>query len=372
MMFGVVWRRATGAALMLAAAAGVLATTTASDATAAPLTAAAPRGAAAVPWKSVGAGWVLAQVATGRGKAALFLVSPAGTRYALPASDDPGFLVAWSGGKARALFELGSASELEQVNLQTGRASKIQIAGAGAVLGYTLPTGRDILAVTYHGSAASLGAYSQSGRLVAALATGGDSIFGIDAPDGASLAVSAPHGLRLVSSSGTALRDLTVPGTVPALGCSPVRWWTPATVLADCYTTSGTTFYSHLYLVPANGARPAELTPARIASHDLGDLGAWPLPSGLYLQSEGACGTLEINRQAANGAVTPVTVPGANAPSYGVLTAAGPRLLVQTLGCAGGGQLLWFNPATHSETWLFRGGVSAVVPFASPEDDGTI
>ncbi len=367
MMLGMVWRRAAGAALVIAATAGALGGTAASA-----VTAAAPRGTAAVPWKSVGPGWVLAQAAAGRGKTTLFLASPAGRTYALPASDDPGFLVAWSGDKSRALFELDSASKLEQVNLQTGRASRIQIAGADSVLGYTLPAGRDILAVTDHGSTATLGAYSQSGRLVTALATGDESVFGIEAPNGASLAVSAPHGLRLVSSSGRALRNLPVPGAAPALGCSPVRWWTPATVLADCYTASGKLFYSHLYLVPASGARPAEPTPARTASYDLGDIDAWQLPSGLYVQSEGACGTLEINRQAGNsGGVTPVTVPGANAPSYAVLTAAGPRLLVETLGCAGGGQLLWLNPATRAETWLFKGGVSAVVPFASPAD-GTI
>ena len=101
--------------------------------------------------------------------------------------------------------------------------------------------------------------------------------------------------------------------------------------------------------VPASGARPKALTPVRKSGMDLGDLDAWSLPSGLYLQSAGACGTLELNKQATNGSVAPVKVPGLPAgASVAVVTALGPQLLIHGLGCSPGGQLVWFNPATRA------------------------
>jgi hypothetical protein len=379
-MFGKVWRRAGSAALAGAGAAvvlgaGVLGGAGANAAAVTPGSrSVAPQGVAAVPWKSVGAGWVLAETGTTarRGPVTLYLVSPAGQKYALhtfsaSTSLNPA-LIAWSGDKTRALFELGSVNKLEQLNLQTGKASEFQLAGGGSALSYTLPTGQQVLAVAYSGSTATLATYSLSGKLVQVLASGKYSIEGSYAPNGTAVAVSVPTGLRLISSSGKVLKNLTVPNTASSMGCTPIRWWAADKVLAICFTKSGKSSYSHLYLVPASGARPTALTPARTSGRDLGDIDAWQLSSGLYLQSIGACGTLEINKQAANGSITPVPVPGTTAASYKVVTAAGPRLLVETLGCAGGGELVWFNPATHAETWLFKGGVSAVVPFASPQD----
>jgi TolB protein len=329
----------------------------------------AARAAAAVPWTSVGPGWVLAEHSAGqRRPVILYLASPAGRKYALRA---PAGLIAWSASKAEALFALGPASRLEQRDLRTGKASTFSLPAGSYALGYAQPSGHQVLAVTRRGSAETLATYSLAGKLVSRLQTVRDAaeISAIGAPNGASFAISAPTGLRLVSSSGKPLRKLTVPSTVSA-GCMPVRWWTASSVLAACFTTSGGSYYyQHLYLVPTSGARPTELTPFRASSsYDFGDFDAWRLPSGLYLQSFGACGTLEINKQAANGSVTPVRVPGTSSPSYAVVTAAGPRLLVQTEGCTGRGQLLWLNPATRAETWIFTSGTVQVIPFAGSQD----
>jgi hypothetical protein len=368
-MFGKVWRRATGVAV---AGAGVVFSAGlfgATGANAAPVTPAAgavraaSEGVAVVPWKSVGAGWVLAEDSSGKtGPATLYLASPAGTRYALRA---PGGLIAWSSDKTEALFQLSSANRLEQLNLQTGKASKFDLPAGGYALGYAEPSGQQVLGVTEKGSTATLATYSLSGKLTKALGTAKYAIDGIGTANGSTFAISASSGLRLVSSSGRLLKDLTVPA---AAGCEPVRWWTASKVLATCTTKSGSASYEHLYLVPASGARPTELTPFRTSSYDLGDFDAWQLPSGLYLQSFGACGTLEINRQAPNGSVAPVAVPGTSSPSYQVVTADGPRLLIETVGCTGAGQLLWLNPATHAETWLFKSGAAQVVPFADSRD----
>lgn len=321
-------------------------------------------GAVAVPWRSVGGGWVLAEDSAGRkGPVTLYLASPTGRKYALRAA--PGALIAWSASKTEALFELRSANKLEQLNLRTGKAGKLDLPAGSYALGYAQPAGRQVLAVTQKGTTDTLATYSLSGKRTKTLGSSRYGINGIGARKGSAFAVSARAGLRLVSSSGRLLKNLAVPA---ALGCAPVRWWTASKVLASCITKSGNSEYLHLYLVPTSGARPAELTPFRKSSYDLGDLDAWQLSSGLYLQSEGACGTLEVNRQAANGSVTPVPVPGTSSSSYLVVTADDSRLLVETEGCTGRGQLLWLNPATHAETWLFRRGAIEAVPFADAQD----
>ena len=129
-----------------------------------------------------------------------------------------------------------------------------------------------------------------------------------------------------------------------------------------------------LWLVPASGARPAAITPQRSGdSPDLGDLDAWQLSSGLYLQGAGPCAVLQIFRQAANGSIRLVKVPG-TAGDNAVLTALGSRLLVQApLSCEGSNSLLWFNPGTRAEQWLIRApanvtGVAVAIPFYSKEN----
>ena len=353
-MFGMVWRRAAGIALA-AVTTGLLGSAGAQ---------AAPDRAAAVPWKSVGAGWVLAEQSAGRhGPVTLYLASPSGAKY--PLRGAPGGLVAWSASKTEALFELTAPNELEQLNLQNGHGTRLELPPGSYALGYAQPDGRQVLAVRQAGWTDTLATYSLSGRLTATLDSSRYGINGIGTAGGRTFAVSAPTGVRLVSNAGRLLKSLPVPAS---LGCTPVRWWTAGTVLASCITRSGSSEYLHLYLVPTSGARPAELTPFRRSSYDLGDLDAWRLPSGLYLQSAGACGTLEVNRQAASGSVTPVPVPGTSSPSYLVVTAAGSRLLIETQGCTGRGQLLWLDPATRAETWLFTRGTLGAVPFANPQD----
>jgi hypothetical protein len=194
--------------------------------------------------------------------------------------------------------------------------STFVLAGDAAPIGYTAPHGLNIVAGQPAGSCTGLARYSLSGRL------------------------ARPLGLKLVSNTGTLIRSLRVPGTA-ADSCNPVRWWNGGTVLASC-------------------GQP-------------GDLDVWQLPGGLYLQSAGPCGVLQIFRQARGGAITLVTVPHTTGDNR-VLTALGSRPLIQApASCTGSVSLLWFDPATRAEQWLIRApakaaGAAIAIPFYSRQN----
>jgi hypothetical protein len=334
----------------------------------------------AVPWGSVGTNWVLAEYSTGTYKKpapeTLYLISPGGTKYPVyrwKSSASALGIVAWAGDKTEAL--LGSASSTSAtynaLNLRTGKLTPVTLAGKAEALGYTLPTGQQILGETNNslGTAEAnitLARYTQAGKLVKKLATEkAYSLSAVYAPNGEALAVSAANGLLVVSNAGGVPKKLPVPGVETVLGCTPARWWNASTILATCDMKNSAA--PQLWLVPANGAKPRALTPVRTTGEDLGDIDAWQLSSGLYLQSLGPCGTYEINKQAKNGSVTMVNVPGTiNSPV--AVTATSSRLLIQTLGCAGGGQLVWFNPATRAEQWLFKTGTVEAFAYRNEEN----
>lgn len=380
-MLGRLWPRGRTSALAAAAITGTAAAVAAGVFTAVPASASARPAAVRVtvprpvPWSSVGAGWVLAQYSAGTAAkpapTTLYLVSPSGlkfTVYQWAASKTAApHLLAWSGDKTRALLQVGNSYQLEQLNLRTGTAARFNLPVDVLPSDYTRPSGLQLLGMAADGSATTLARYTLTGQRAQVLGTRAYGLSAAYTPDGTELAISANTGLQLVSNTGRVIRKLPVAAADPTLGCSPARWWNSGTILAEC-TPKGS-YAEQLWLVPANGARPAALTPVRKSGPDLGDLDAWSLPSGLYLQSAGACGTLELNRQAANGSVAAVAVPGLPAgASVAVVTALGPQLLIHGLGCQLGGQLAWFNPATKAETWLFKTGAEAVVPYYSTEN----
>jgi len=377
-MFTNVWkrgRRSTLAGVLAAGllAAGAVAGVSASAATAAPQV--------RVPWAQVGPGWELVEYTNGtpakHAATTLYLVSPGGGRHAVyswraSASFAPS-LIAWSGDKTRALLYAGDSGQLAQLNLLTGKLTKFTMAGQAQAVGYTRPDGLNILGIQMSGPVSTLARYSLTGARLKVLATSGDydPVDALYTTDGTMLAVAGTTGVRLISNADGLIRTLKVPGTDPNMGCVPERWWNSSTILAGCFAPAKFEV-TRLWLVPVSGARPTALTPQRTAgSHDYGDIGAWRLNSGLYLQSLGACGTLVLNKQNANGSVSQVNVPGTPNDNTRVVSAAGQRLLIDALtGCPGSDSLLWFNPGTRAEQWLFKApsnafGVLAVVPYYS-------
>jgi hypothetical protein len=95
---------------------------------------------------------------------------------------------------------------------------------------------------------------------------------------------------------------------------------------------------------------------------------------GQVIRQLGVPGTnpANINKQSASGSITQVNVPGTPGTQNVIMTADGPRLLIAVQNsCAGGGSLLWFNPASHAEQWLLRGPAGAfliAVPYNSAEN----
>jgi hypothetical protein len=337
---------------------------------------------AQVPWSKVGQGWVLAEYDSGpAGKPApvtLYLISPAGVRYSMHTWNGRGmipFLIAWSGDKTRALLGL-LGNRYEQLTLSTGKLTVGKLAGQAQPTGYTLPDGQNILGVTEPNSGAgatTVARYSLAGKLLKVLTNSIDGSIAVYAPNGTALAVSGPKGLELASNGGGAVRSLPVPGTDPNLGCLPSRWWNANTVLTECLAKG--VYIPRLWLVPTDGKRPVALTPQRGSKGpDLGDVGAWQLSSGLYVQGLTGCGTMAIFKQAANGSIKVVNVPGASGNNNQIVTALGARLLVHAqTGCPGSSSLLWFNPATHADQWLLRApakdaGVIGVIAYNSTEN----
>jgi hypothetical protein len=314
-----------------------------------------------VPWRIVGPGWDLAVYSAGsggegvpakRGPVTLYLVSPQGGRYRLaswPARSPRAAwsLLAWSGDGQRALFTTGgygAAQYVHQLTLKTGRVTSFRLPGGTTAIGYTRPDGLNILAqrgtVDSLQNKVTLLRYDLAGQLQKTLATVQFLGSVADQPSGGSLAAGGLRGLVLISNSGGVSRVLPVPGERDV--CNAVRWWSAGTVLASCTATAG---LPRMWLVPASGARPKALTPVHTNGQDLGDFDAWQLPSGLYMDGYGACGTEVIGRQPAHGPEKIIRVPGS--ASSLIITATRSRLLVQrTGGCQPGSSLAWFNPAT--------------------------
>jgi hypothetical protein len=331
-----------------------------------------------VSWAAVGAGWSLAEYsgstaggATPRkaGPTLVYLVGPSGYRDALydwPAGQTNWFLLDWSGDKTRALFS-GPDGEVGQLVLATGKFTSFKLPGGTQAIGYSRPDGTAILATQQVMSTDKVLRYDLTGRLEQVLASGpanADST-AVYAPDGTSLAVNGSKALEQVGNNGQVIRSLPVPGDP---SCLPVRWWNASTILASCIAPGHTA--GRLWLVPVSGARPTALTPQRSSSGpDLGDINAWSVPSGLYLQATGACGVIYIAKPTSTGGAATVTVPETTGNDNQIVAADGARLLVRAqTSCEPSTSLLWFNPATHAVQMLMRApagtaGVIADVPY---------
>ena len=332
------------------------------------------------PLASVGPGWTLAEYSAATsfdhtpsktGATTLYLVSPAGAKTVMyhwaAAKDSAWRLVDWSGDKSRALFAGVETNTVGQLVLATGNFTSFKLPAGTQAIGYSRPDGTAILASQQTSSGDKILRYDLTGKLEKTLASGPQNAAStaIYSPDGTALAVNGAKGVEEVTNSTGAVRSLPSPSGAT---CQPVRWWNASTILASCLVTSSPA--PRLWLVPVSGAQPTALTQQRTGKGpDLGDINAYQLPSGLYLQALGACGVIFIAKQASDGSATSVNVPQTTGNDNQIVTANGDKLLVRAqTSCAESTSLLWFTPSTNAVQMLIHApsgieGVVAAVPY---------
>jgi hypothetical protein len=362
---------------------GIPATSTSTVAQAAAHGVEAPLGA--VPWSQVGPGWLLATWSPAPGRrhgqtpapgeptletatTTLYLVDPAGGRYPIttfpPSRDsEPPRLVDWSGDGSRALLEVSDG--LIDVDLHTGKQTTITVPGAiipagfNVIARYTRPDGKAVLLSKANDPSRqeSLERIDLAGNHQLTYPVGPD-FRGqyLSTPDGTQLVLGTASGLALMGNDGTPGKALPVPGKN---ACSPVRWWDSAatTVLTSCVEQG----YPRLWLVPIGDGTLTALTApiAGTATSDAGDVNAWQLPAGTYVQALGGCGFEYLARlNAVGGPTTRVSVPGVEG-SVVVVGANGGHLDLQAKAPCGGGQALFdYDPAAGTTAVLLGSTVN--------------
>lgn len=337
-----------------------------------------------VPWAQVGPGWLLTlwspapelapwqtptpgQPTATTARSTLYLVDPDGGRYVVttfpPSDAGAPTLADWSGDGTHALLigrSQGKPSTIMNVDLKTGATSAFAVAASVNEARYSRPTGAAILMTSDRteagSSTASLKRVDLSGTEQLTYPTDQfGSIFRgpyLAAPDGTSLVLGTSAGLVVMGNDGGVLATLSIPGESE---CRPASWWdgkTAATILASCDVhTPSQAFASRLWLVPVAGGTPTALTaPIDGTGPDLGDLDAWQLPSGTFVQAAGACGNQYLAKLDADGTTSPVSVPGVDPHSSIVVVGVdGTGLYLRaSVGCPGTTSLVRYDPATNT------------------------
>jgi len=349
----------------------------------------APLGA--VPWSRVGPGWMLAmwspvpglhpgesppagsqtwQTAT----TTLYLVDPAGGRYPITTFPPPGDgespkLVDWSGDGTRALFstEEKGHTVLTEVDLRSGTKTTFTVEGTRPTPRYTRPDGKAILLDTSMGSGSgSLERVDLAGNHQLTYPVGQHFDGYLSTPDGRQLVLGTPSGLALMGNDGVAGKELPI---AAQKNCTPMRWWDAGSTIA--LTRCGDSAGSQLWLVPIDGGTPTALTAPNNGRNgpDYGDLNAWEVPAGTYVQAAGACGVIFLAKLNGDGTTSRVSVPGAASGSIVVVGVNGGDLdLRARAGCGSGQALIDYNPAAGTSTVLLGppvngGGVISAVPY---------
>lgn len=343
-----------------------------------------------VPWSQVGPGWMLAMWSAVPGlhtgempppgsptwetaSTTLYLVDPAGGRYPITTFPPPGRgssprLVDWSGDGTRALFvtdEKGHRA-ITEVDLRTGAKQTFTVEGSSVAARYTRPDGKAILLDRWNASEPeSLERVDLAGNHQLTYPIEQHVQGFLSTPDGTQLVLGTASGLTLMGNDGTPGSALPLTGQKD---CTPMRWWDTDSKVA--LTRCGNSKGSQLWLVPIDGGTPTALTaPNDGHGPDYGDLNAWRLPAGTFLQAAGACGVVFVAKLNDDGTTSPVAVPDVKSGSVVVVGVNGGDLDLQArAGCGSGQSLIDYNPTAGTSTVLLGptvngGGVISAVPY---------
>lgn len=321
---------------------------------------AAPAG---VPWRSVGRGWILADLAksaSATGRETLYLTSPRGQRYRLGRTPANATLEDWSGNGTNALFfaqgDNSTRASITVLNLHDGKASSFTVFSGAPFPGisFSRPSGEAVLFLgpaSEEGGFLPLQRFSLTGAREQCYPTTFPRAGAVDGgfvetPDGTEIVMSTDNGMEVVSNAGQPIRALAIHATG---SCQQLNLWNSQSVLATC---SG-----QLAAYPLSGGRPDQLT----SSRDAGTfLGAWHLPSGVYAEAA-ACGQTWLEKlNQKDGTATTLTIPGAaNAGTVQPLGTDGDQMpLLLAGGCDGHfpySFVDWYNPGANTATTVIGG-----------------
>jgi hypothetical protein len=359
-----------------------------------------------VPWSKVGPGWMLAiwspvtphmpgaqpergEQAPEATTALLYLDDPQGNRYTISTlgADEKSVpdLIDWSGDGGHALLgsKYTAPSTVTSIDLHTGVQTMIPVNGSPR---YTRLDRTSLLVTTAYNTktnepgtlkrldVAGKELQSYPTELGAAGKFGGDYLESLDGTllvlttqGHRNQATSSPENAMVVmGNDGDIIR--TLPSPMPKAECAPVRWWTTSVMLAQCSNAAG----GQLWKVPLDGGTPTALTAVNSGQEDdpgfggdIGDGVAYQLPSGTFLQSAGACGSMFLSRLTPDMHTTRVKIPGVSDSVIVAGATADKLLILGKVGCGGTTSLLTFDPAANTSTVLLGppingGGVTDV------------
>jgi len=347
-----------------------------------------------VPWAKVGPGWVLAMwsPATAHMPGAqpdpdeqkpetdtttLYLVDPQGDRYTIATfgteDESAPELIDWSGDGSHALLgaKYPAPAKVVSIDLHTGAQTTLPVDGYPR---YTHPDGKSLLVANDYNSntnePGTLKRLDLAGNVQQSYPTdrlGGAGTFSgdyLESLDGTQLVLATTSGdkqaplwgentMVVMGNDGKVIRTLASP--MQKAHCSPVRWWTATVVLANCRNDTG----GQLWEVPLDGGNPTALTAVNSGQEDdpgfggdIGDGVAYQLPSGTFLQSAGACGTMFLSRLTPDMHTTRVDIPGVSDSVMVAGATADKLLILGKVGCGGTTSLLTYDPAANTSTVL--------------------
>jgi hypothetical protein len=356
-----------------------------------------------VPWSKVGPGWMLAEWSpvtphmpggqrapdeptSETATTTLYLVDPMGNRYTIttfaPGGSGAPKLLDWSADGSHALLvaKYPAPPTVTSLDLHNGTQSTIAVEGYPSYAG---PDGNSLLVSTPASRSepatltrTDLSGHAQMSYPTDQLGTAGQFNGGyLESRDGTQLvlgtgtlfyepASASDNHLVVMSNDGKIIR--TLPPPMPKARCSPAKWWSATVILTHCASNAG----SQLWKMPLDGGAPTALTAVNSGEEDdpgfgrdIGDGDVWQLPSGTFLQSTGACGSMFLSRLTPDMHTTRVKVPGVS-ENIGVAGVTGDTLLLLAqVGCSGTTSLLTYDPAANTSTVLLGppvngGGVS--------------
>jgi hypothetical protein len=292
-----------------------------------------------IPLDHVDAGWVAALYAADtqptdlttpmvEGPIVLYVVDPAGPVYEVAAFTDPSFRPWHVGGLSndgrRVLLLAGSYPDFTRsiltVDIETGAVSTVLTFPDGAVpaIGFTLPTGRDVVVQLETAELDRIDVYRTSGTLFAAIDSKTRTwpsftwLYGLA---GTELVVGDGVELTVRTNQGAAVRTIGPDGS-----CRPVRWWDQATVLAACVPPEVVLIgglYEVLWLVPVDGSAPTRITALPPSDWDVVDFGhadAWVAGDRTLLQWWGDCAARGVERLHPDGTAALVPIEAGGEP----------------------------------------------------------